>query len=111
MHVVMTSQEANKTVIRPHKMHSHPRLLVLSIVPAVAGLWDQQGDYIVLREAEQGAVVTGCMGEDGLDPSSAVSLQPGGHGAGPGQRTGLRWNTGWILVSTFSTKHCRKTTL
>ena len=82
-------------------MHSHPRLLVLSVVPPVAGLWHQQGDHIVLREAEQGAVVTGCMGEDGLDPSSAVPLQPGSHGAGPGQRTGLRWNRWWILVSTF----------
>lgn len=65
-------------------------LLVLSVVPAVAGLRDQQGDNIVLGEAEQGAVVSGCVGEDGLNSGPPVPLQPCGHGAGPGQRTGLR---------------------
>lgn len=72
------------------KLDSHLCLLVLSVVPAVAGLGDQQGDDVVLGEAEQRAVVTGCMGEDGLNPCPPVSLQSCGHGAGPGQRTGLR---------------------
>lgn len=73
------------------RINSHPGLLILSVVPAIPGLGDQQGYHIALREAEQGAVVPGCVGEDGLDPSPPVSLQPGCHGAGPGQRTGLRW--------------------
>lgn len=76
--------------VKSAKLDSHLRLLVLAVVPAVAGLRDQQGYDIVLREAEQRAVVTGCVGEDGLNPSPAVSLQPCGHGAGPGQRSGLR---------------------
>ena len=71
--------------------HSHPRLLVLAVVPPVAGLGDQQGDDVALTEAEQGAVVSGRVGEDGLDAGSAVPLQPSRHGAGPGQRTGLHW--------------------
>lgn len=73
-----------------HKLRSHPRLFVLSIVPAIPGLRDQQGYHIVLREAEQCAVVTGCMGEDGLDTSPPIFLQSCCHGAGPRQRAGLR---------------------
>lgn len=72
----------------------HPGLLVLPVVPAVPGLWHQQGDDVVLREAEQGAVVAGCMGEDGLDASPTVPLQACCHRAGPGQRAGLRWGGG-----------------
>lgn len=72
------------------KSDSHLGLLVLSVVPAVAGLGDQQGDDIVLGEAEQRAVVAGCMGEDGLNPSPPVPFQSCSHGAGPGQRPGLR---------------------
>lgn len=87
------------------KLHSHPRLFVLSIVPPIAGLGDQQGYHIILREAEQGAVVTGCMGEDGLDSSSAVSLQPRCHGAGPGQRTGLRWQRVTNQLTTLGTTY------
>lgn len=70
--------------------HLHPGLLVLAVVPPVPGLWHQQGDDVVLREAEQRAVVAGSMGEDGLDSSPTVSLQACCHGAGPGQRAGLR---------------------
>lgn len=85
---------------RIHQLHSHPCLLVLSIVPPVTRLRDQQGYHVALGEAEQGAVVSGCMGEDGLDSSSPVSLQPRCHGAGPGQRPGLRWqDNGQISVS------------
>lgn len=60
-------------------------------MPPVPGLGHQQGDHVVLREAEQGAVVAGCVREDGLDSGSAVPLQARCHGAGPGQCTGLRW--------------------
>lgn len=70
---------------------SHLCLLVLPVVPAVAGLGHQQGYDVVLREAEQRAVVPGCVGEDGLNSSPPVPLQPCGHGAGAGQRPGLRW--------------------
>lgn len=69
----------------------HVVLFVLSIVPSVAGLRDQQGDDISFREAEQGAVVPRCMGENGLDTGASVLLQPYSHGAGPGQGPGL-WN-------------------
>lgn len=69
----------------------HVVLFVLSIVPSVAGLWDQQSDDISLREAEQGAVVPRCMGENGLDTGTSVLLQPCSHGARPGQGPSL-WN-------------------
>lgn len=69
----------------------HPGLLVLPVVPAVPGLRHQQGDDVVLGEAEQGAVVAGRVGEDGLDSSPAVLFQARCHGAGPGQRAGLGW--------------------
>lgn len=72
----------------------HPGLLVLPVVPAVPGLWHQQGDDVVLREAEQGAVVAGRVGEDGLDSSPTVPFQACCHGAGPGQCAGLRWEGG-----------------
>ena len=71
-------------------------------MPAVAGLRDQQGDHVALEEAEQGAVVSGCVREDGLDPSSAVPLQARRHGAGPGQRAGLRW---WTDTHSFVIMH------
>lgn len=70
-------------------LHSHPCLLILSIVPAITGLGYQQGDHVALSEAKQRAVVTGSVGEDGLDASSSISLQTCCHGAGPGQRAGL----------------------
>lgn len=70
-------------------LHSHPCLLILSIVPAITGLGYQQGNHVALSEAKQRAVVTGSMGEDGLDTSSSVFLQTCCHGAGPGQRAGL----------------------
>lgn len=86
-------------------LHSHPGLLILSVVPAVAGLRDQQGYHVALEEAEQGAVVPGCVREDGLDSSPAVPLQPRCHGAGPGQRTGLRWwrNTDSLVIIIYYT--------
>lgn len=73
---------------------SHPGLLVLPVVPAVPGLRHQQGDDVVLGEAEQSAVVSGRVGEDGLHSGPPVPLQARRHGAGPGQRAGLRWGTG-----------------
>ena len=69
----------------------HPVLLVLAVVPAVPGLWHQQGDDVALGEAEQGGVIAGRVREDGLHPRAPVPLQPGRHGAGPGQRACLSW--------------------
>lgn len=60
---------------------SHLGLLALAIVPAVSGLGHQQGDEVALLEAQQGAVVPGRVGENGLDPHAAVALQASGHGA------------------------------
>ena len=96
------------TVQSAAQSHSHPGLLVLPVVPPVPGLGDQQGDHVTLEEAEQGAVVPGCVGEDGLDPGPAVLLQPRCHGAGPGQGAGLRWITGGgrALSLPFSNKQC-----
>lgn len=70
---------------------SHPALLVLAVVPAVAGLRNQQGDDVALGEAEQRAVIARCVREDGLDPGSSVPLQTCSHGAGAGQSPGLHW--------------------
>lgn len=76
-------------------------------MPPVPGLGDQQGDHVALEEAEQGAVVPGCVGEDGLDPGPAVPLQPRCHGAGPRQGAGLRWITGGRALSLpFPNKQC-----
>lgn len=60
--------------IVPNDGHSHLVLLVLSIVPAVAGLGHEQGDDVALGEAEQGAVVPGGVREDGLDTVPPVLL-------------------------------------
>lgn len=68
------------------RAHSHLRFLTLAVVPAVPGLGHQQGDEVALLEAQQRAVVTSGVGEDGLDPSAAVALQAGRHGAGARQR-------------------------
>lgn len=61
-------------------------------MPPVAGLGDQQGHDVALEEAEQGAVVSGCVGEDGLNSGPPVSLQSRRHGAGAWQCAGLRWD-------------------
>ena len=67
----------------------HLVLLVLSIVPSIAGLRHQQGDDVSFREAEQGAVVPSRMGENGLDTGTTVPLQPCCHRARPGKGSGL----------------------
>lgn len=82
----------SRTGIKP-RADSHPRLLVLAVVPAVTGLGHQQGDDVAFGEAEQCAVVSCGVGEDGLDPGSSVLLQTCSHGAGAGQRAGLHWKT------------------
>ena len=70
-------------------MNAHAVFLILSVVPAVAGLWHQQGDDVALAEAEQGAVVPGRMRVDGLHTGPTLALQPSGHGTRPGQCLGL----------------------
>lgn len=67
------------------EQHSHLVLFVLSVVPAVAGFGHEQGDDVTLGEAEQRAVVTRSVREDGLHAGAPVLFQAGRHGAGSGQ--------------------------
>lgn len=69
--------------------YSHAVLLILAVVPPVACLGHQQRDDVALTEAQQGAVVSGRVGEDRLHSGPTVPLQTSRHGAGPWQRTSL----------------------
>lgn len=57
----------------------HLVFLILPIVPAVPRLWHQQGDDVAFSEAEQGAVVTSGVGENGLYASASILLQSSRH--------------------------------
>ena len=71
--------------------HSHFCLLTLSVMPAVPGLWHQQRDQVTFLEAQEGAVISGSVRENGLHPRPAVPLEPCGHGAGARQRLVFGW--------------------
>lgn len=76
---------------RGQPRHSHFCFLALSVMPAVPGLRHQQRDEVTLLEAQEGAVISGSVRENGLHPRPAVPLEPCGHGAGAWQRLVFGW--------------------
>lgn len=76
---------------RGRPQHSHFCFLALSVMPAVPGLRHQQRDEVTLLEAQEGAVISGSVRENGLHPRPAVPLEPCGHGAGARQRLVFGW--------------------